>query len=581
MKIADYGKAITSYIQSPTKSQKTKTKLLAEAEDRTFLADGTIPQEKPFTLERFKDKANIYMAAYQNNALPVDDIRLKLDEFTRKGIEDGTFTADEAIKVVKDLRSYYRDLAQKQRLRGVVEGIGTVEREDFSKGSPFAVGEIRKAALANLDKILEDYYSGMGTRALTKKYFPNSADAKKGTSSSVLENVIKENADAKKVAKRPSPIGTTAKGVSPAKVILNNPKAKAEFIKFANAKGNTILMSMEEAGKIAKKYLPEGTKVSGYSSRTGFMDSGLRELITKKVQLGSNPEGEVNTAESAKKAKKKRDTRIKTTAPFKASGTPNFAFHHIMPIGGEVALTTNDIAIINQRMNSVLGNYNKQLNSIADGITNAYNKQPPDLKRIDQLNKAGESIVKKAVKELPKEYRNLIGFNKLQPVFDEYGTVINLNPERVGGVNQKKPGIKLEELSKEQATALRKQIKTDALKFEKAGLKDKILSGTGKVLKGVGKVIKPIGYAVGTKALFDAQALAKEQGIELSNVDKLLAVDSGDPNVAINNYMRRNDPEFAAAERAKDLAKMTDDFEEVGQTTFGKYNDQIKNIKLP
>ena len=139
-----------------------------------------------------------------------------------------------------------------------------------------------------------------------------------------------------------------------------------------------------------------------------------------------------------------------------------------MPIGGEVPLTTNDIAIINQRMNSVLGNYNKQLNSIADGISNAYNKQPPDLKRIDRLNKAGESIVRKAVKELPKEYRNLIGFNKLQPVFDEYGTVINLSPERVGGVNQKTPGIKLEELNKEQAKALRKQIKDDALSLEKS-----------------------------------------------------------------------------------------------------------------
>jgi len=432
-------------------------------------------------------------------------------------------------------------------------------RQMLASGSSFAVGEIRKAALANLDNILEDYYSGMGTRALTKKYFPNSPDAKKGTSSSVLENVIKENADAKKVAKRPSPIGTTAKGVSPAKVILNNPKAKAEFIKFANAKGNTILMSMEEAGKIAKKYLPEGTKVAGYSSRTGFMDSGLRDLITKKVQLGSNPEGEVSTAESIKKAKQKRDTRIKTTAPFKAAGTPKFAFHHIMPIGGEVPLTTNDIAIVNQRMNSALGNYNRQLNSIADGISNAYNKQPPDLKRVDQLNKAGESIVKKATKELPKEYRNLIGFNKLQPVFDEYGTVINLNPERVGGVNQKKPGIKLEKLNKEQATALRKQIKTDALKFEKAKLKDKILSGTGKVLKGVGKVIKPIGYAVGTKALFDAQALADEQGIELSNFDKLLAIDSGDPNVAIDSYKRRTDPEYAAEQRGKDLAKFTED----------------------
>jgi hypothetical protein len=451
-------------------------------------------------------------------------------------------------------------------------------RQMLAKGSPFAVGEIRKAALANLDNILEDYYSGMGTRALTKKYFPNSPDAKKGTSSSVLENVIKENRDLKKIKARPSPIGTTAKGVSPAKVILNNPKAKTEFIKFANAKGNTVLMSMEEAGKIAKKYLPEGTKVAGYSSRTGFMDSGLRDLITKKVQLGSNPEGEVNTAESIKKAKEKRDTRIKTTAPFKASGTPQFAFHHIMPIGGEVPLTTNDIAVINQRMNSSLGNYNKQLNSIADGITNAYNKQPPDLKRIDQLNKAGESIVKKATKELPKEYRNLIGFNKLQPVFDEYGTVINLNPERVGGVNQKQPGIKLEDLTKDQATALRKQIKTDAKKFEKTKLKDKILSGTGKVLKGVGKVIKPIGYAVGTKALFDARALADEQGIELSIADQAMALDSGDANVAINNYMRRTDPEFAAQERAKDLAQMSDDFEEVGLDDIGmqEYTEDYK-----
>jgi len=446
-------------------------------------------------------------------------------------------------------------------------------RARFSKGSPFAVGEIRKAALANINDILKDYYSGMGTRALTKKYFPNSADAKKGTSSSVLENVIKENADAKKVAKRPSPIGTTAKGVSPAKVILNNPKAKAEFIKFSNAKGNTVLMSMEEAGKIAKKYLPEGTKVAGYSSRTGFIDSGLRDLITKKVQLGSNPEGEVNTAESIKKAKEKRDTRIKTTAPFKASGTSQFAFHHIMPIGGEVPLTTNDIAIINQRMNSSLANYNKQLNSIADGITNAYNKQPPDLKRVDQLNKAGESIVKKATKELPKEYRNLIGFNKLQPVFDEYGTVINLNSERVGGVNQKKPGIKLENLTKDQAKALRKQIKTDALKFQKVKLKDKILSTTGKVLKGVGKVIKPIGYVVGTKALFDARALAEEQGIKLSKIDQLMALDSGDAEVAIDNYKRRNIPGYSEEQAGITLGKFQDDFAEVGDESFTSYFD--------
>ena len=34
-------------------------------------------------------------------------------------------------------------------------------------------------------------------------------------------------------------------------------------------------------------------------------------------------------------------------------------------------------------------------------------------------------------------------------------------------------------------------------------------------------------------------------------------------------------------DNTKDKPNLIDDFEEVGQTTFGKYNDQIKNIKLP
>ena len=150
MKIADYGKAITSYIESPTTAQKLKSKANAETLNRTFLADGTKPsaeeavtqqqidytkaKEKPFTLDQFKDKADIYVGALFNNALPLADIKSALNKFTQKGIDDGTFTADEAIKVVQDLRSSYRDLAQKQRLRGVVEGIGDVGREEEADG---------------------------------------------------------------------------------------------------------------------------------------------------------------------------------------------------------------------------------------------------------------------------------------------------------------------------------------------------------------------------------------------------------------------------------------------------------------
>ena len=48
-------------------------------------------------------------------------------------------------------------------------------------------------------------------------------------------------------------------------------------------------------------------------------------------------------------------------------------------------------------------------------------------------------------------------------------------------------------------------------------------------------------------------------------MDKIIAFDSGDAEVALNNARRRVDPQFAAQERAKDLAQMSDDFEEVGQ----------------
>ena len=116
---------------------------------------------------------------------------------------------------------------------------------------------------------------------------------------------------------------------------------------------------------------------------------------------------------------------------------------------------------------------------------------------------------------------------------------------------------------------------------EKALLSEKFKTAFTKGAKNVGKVIKPVGYAFGVNAVKNAISKADDMGIELSLTDKIMAFDSGDAEIAINNAKRRIDPEFAASERAKDLAQMTDDFEEVGQTTFGKYNDQIKNIKLP
>ena len=607
MKIADYGKAITSYIESPTRLQKQQSKKAAEnflliTGDRIQLADGTTPKAKPFTLDQFKEKANIYMAAYQSNSLPVNDIRLALDDFTKKGIADGTFTADEAIKVVKDLRSYYRDLAQKQRLRGVVEGIGTVDRSELVDGGLVKQGPNTGKYVLRYTQDGERLRKFFDTKEEFDKFVKIRQNLPKGgaigdytkkiSKPSVKEIEIAELVYGNKYNKKGVELWQSLKrkerqgirqGSTTGSTILKGkgpqPKApnqlgKEEFIKLAKAnKGKTFNEFLE----VLKDY----KTVRG----ADFTIEGIRDRL-KMYDLGAGffkreePKG--MSKEVDEKRFQKRKKMLETTAPFKAKGTGGFQFHHIMNIGGEIPLDTNDIAVISAKMNRTLSPYNRDLNNIANDITDLINEQPKGyLKKIDELNDKAEGIVKKAVKELPKEYRNLIGFNRVVPVFDEYGTPVNFVGKKFGGSDQKQPGIKLENLTKEQATDLRKRIKTDALSFEKVGLKDKILSTGGKILKTTGKVIKPVGYAFGANAVKSAITKADDMGIKLSLTDKIMAFDSGDADIAINNYMRRNDPEFAAAERAKDLAKMTDDFEEVGQTTFGKYNDQIKNIKLP
>jgi hypothetical protein len=119
----------------------------------------------------------------------------------------------------------------------------------------------------------------------------------------------------------------------------------------------------------------------------------------------------------------------------------------------------------------------------------------------------------------------------------------------------------LSKITKERANQL---IKEGKKKILKEGYRRGFLDKTGKILKGAGKVIKPIGYAFGANAVKSAISQADEINLDLSPVDLFMALDSGDASVALNNARRRVDPEFATQERAKDLAKMKDDFEEVG-----------------
>ena len=142
-----------------------------------------------------------------------------------------------------------------------------------------------------------------------------------------------------------------------------------------------------------------------------------RKTVTGKKSgpipgLAINEEGKPNYVVT-------REKNLAKNAPFYVKGKPGFQFHHIMNIGGNIPLDTNDIAIISGKMNRTLAPFNRKLNNIGQKISDLIDEKPKGyLEEIKKLNKEGGSIVKKAVKKLPKEYKKLIGFNKVIPIFD-------------------------------------------------------------------------------------------------------------------------------------------------------------------
>jgi len=234
-------------------------------------------------------------------------------------------------------------------------------------------------------------------------------------------------------------------------------------------------------------------------------------------------------------------------------------------------------------MNNKLIGYNIIGQEIAEDQEYLLKVKPEGYKKQILINNAkAKKNVMNAIQDLGKNYKGQIGYFQVDPetgIFKPKAGNYKMSFAGLEGENK----IYKDMTSKERTAFSKKISDIEKLKtIPGVTTADKLLSKIGKGAKLIGKVIKPVGYAMGPYALASANLKADEMGIELNLMDKIKAFDSGDADVAIDSYKRRNDPEYAAEQRAKDLAKMSDDFEEVGKnTTFGKYNDQIKNTKLP
>ena len=113
MKIADYGKAITSYIESPTRKQKDLSKMRVDA-DRVNLADGTPsddtpPPRKPKQLKDLYERINRTVLAVRSNTIDPQFIVPELEEITREYIADGLISGKEARKFAIDRKDYWDD----------------------------------------------------------------------------------------------------------------------------------------------------------------------------------------------------------------------------------------------------------------------------------------------------------------------------------------------------------------------------------------------------------------------------------------------------------------------------------------
>ena len=262
----------------------------------------------------------------------------------------------------------------------------------------------------------------------------------------------------------------------------------------------------------------------------------------KKIRI-KDPTKDYTSKEVRKKALKETDTTG-------AAGTKKFQYHHIRQIAGGVPLTTDDVMIINQRINSALGTkYNKPLNAISAAIQknnklaleamNAKNEGAAldYMKRVDELNESAEKIVNSAINKLPKKYKGYVGFNQFTLPRNEYGLPIGNEPmivRKVGGMPVSKDAVDLTTLNLKQEKEFKKIVKAQAERGQTGPIKniEKLLASFSANPKCRANFSRGgrIGYATGPASLSECALSGRNRlekviktGVKLGNQEGILA----------------------------------------------------------
>ena len=164
-------------------------------------------------------------------------------------------------------------------------------------------------------------------------------------------------------------------------------------------------------------YEPTNTmKQKGMKKLLTFTDTENSDVVfQRKGQPDPDPAKQTATNTKRTAAKKNLEGRI-----LQLKSPKGYQVHHIMPLAGNEKLNTGDYAVVSEEMNAKMSKYDRQINKLVNEAYDLDYSKTPSLKRVDEINNELFDILKTVKKDLPKEYKGLLGFNKLTPVLDTF-----------------------------------------------------------------------------------------------------------------------------------------------------------------
>jgi hypothetical protein len=452
----------------------------------------------------------------------------------------GNFVKDKSIKVDQSYAASFGDTKKYKKAKDILNDPKTKkEFIKFGNKEGVSVLDIRNKYKLNM----EDFYNG-GLRELFDKDFQKQSASKIKTRTINNIKTLLNDKEAFSFLKR----GEIVPDNILAKLNLNPSEASTATVRIGQIYGGNNF-GVDEFKKI-RKNMKASDKLFNTMNKFPFGNPYRGKLYKASLELIDQQLGnQKGTFESLKK---------KASYILKKNKIKGFDINEIAGVSGTAKTGVGEfsqfIDVLDSKLNQKEGAaFQSAFSQARQNIANNPASFETEAKRINKLASNFES---KYGFKLPR-------VRKLEDVQKYY------SPKKLEEL--KKQGLDIEKASKKLGYTIEMPKGAVTLQefTEKPQLKEKLLSAVGKGAKLFGKVIKPVGYAIGTGAVLSAKSMADEMGIELSPLDYFVALDSGDPDLAIRTYKMRTDPEYAKLEEAKTLSIPLD------EGTYDVMNDQM------